>query len=514
MTSFWVILSCFWTLGSAQAAQKHKRGQGLLPPTLAPNTKKASAKRPSPQKAPLLSQSIGAKIQDELPCVEPLQLEKLFQLPEAHFPAQAKQGAYTTRFTQGKTELTVQKTALSPALPLTTTAANLVGYEVSPQDRDQVLVLTNDDGERNAHFLKNTFKGVRSAKWRPDGQAIIMLVQRQTPARYELVQWELTTEKETLLASLRGESEILDISSDANRFLLLELDGTGASSLVVLSKSGPVARLKLETSSTIASFDPDFAGVYFLAPQSNSRGSLSFWNTRTGKAKPLTDETQNVVSFGVGPDRKRLVYSLESSGESKLEAWAIETDGSLRHKLRVPEVSGNVVEAPAVLAAENKDEVAFFYTVQSPTRPSQLWFWSQGKKELWTPASGIEQSEGCFSSARPAETGGLAPAGYVFLPKATEGPIPFVIYSEHKSFKPRFIAAIQYLTQRGYGVFAPAEPLDKPDYSRTKNWLIQQKLAKRAAVFFHSATRDSLSELAEIRQAVEGFELALKIDKK
>lgn len=337
------------------------------------------------------------------------------------------------------------------------------GMDAGGNERQQLFLLSDRGAE--VRPLTDEPNAIHSrSSWAPDGTSIAYTANRRHPAHFDIYIQDVDEREGICVFEGEGTYAVSDWSPDGERLLVTQIHSNWDHDLYVLDaasahlehltpQGGPARFLR-------ARWAPD-GHIYLLTDAHREFLAPAVLDPGTKRIELLDDTQWDAEELALSADGHRLAYALNVDGVSELTILDLVT----RERARVEGLPPGVVGAPADLEplvfSSDGERLAFSYT--GARHNPDIWVFevASGKLLRYTRSSlaGIPRDSLVEPQlVRYRSFDGVEVPAYLFLPAGAPRNLPVVVYvhgGPESQFRPTFNPVIQYLTRRGYAVFAP-----------------------------------------------------------
>jgi len=486
-----IVIFTFSFALQAQAAPKrrHVRGTVPLPQDLGKNVSpsksptNAAGFRPVDksrlgQKEPVAGEAV-LKHRDEpgLPrkCEQKQSLETFIQISSATRPQAPPQGGvYFLSDLRDMSQLFYLGAPNQWPSQMTFFSGGVPYFRVSP-DGEKILVATHQGGNeqyeihllepkhgmRLTPLLVDPETRVESVAWGPDSKWFVFTSNARNKTDMDLYRFDLKAVKPELLSELSGSHEVTDVSPDGKKVAITNFRSISDSDVIVWDLTSKSMNRLPKRGGDSRDFAGEFSGdsqnLFYLSDAAGGIVQLNLLSLTSEKNhKPLSFGKWDVEDFSLNRDRTAIVYVTNEEGYSHFDGFELDRRGKKGRNLTFPPSPKSIVSSPTFGPRGN-----LFFAETSATQSSDIWEWRGERKSQWTRSSQTWMDTDCLSKEElvryPTFDGKSIPA-FLYLPRDTHGPVPFIVYlhgGPESQYRPAFSRLFQYFLQRGFGVFAP-----------------------------------------------------------
>ncbi len=204
------------------------------------------------------------------------------------------------------------------------------------------------------------------------------------------------------------------------------------------------------------SFDKKSNKVYFLSDYEREFNGLAYYNIKSGKFSWEQLENWDITNYSLSKDNKKILYSVNESGTTKLKLKNLKT-GKIK-SLKIPKGNCSYFEF-----TKNSEKVVL--VLDSPQNPNDIYIYDLKKNKIkqitFSMIGGIPKNNFVIpENIKYNSFDGLEINGFMYLPKGIkkDGTNPAIVWPHggpEWQEKNLFNKYFQILTNRGYIVIAP-----------------------------------------------------------
>ena len=411
------------------------------------------------------------------PCAEKHPIETFVQISSATRPtADGEGGVYFLSDLREVPQLYHLKTPNTWPEQLSFFPDGVKYFSLSP-DGQKMLLATHVGGDEQydiyllapgkktlVPLIVDRTKRVESVAWAPDSSWFAFTSNARDKTNLDLYRYDLKESRATLLSELKGHNSVTDISPNAKWIALTNFRSVTDSDVFLWDIAGKsireITKHDGEVSNQEGKFSGDSQGFFFLSDREVGTAQIYLTHlTRAMTPKRITPGKWETEEYEIDRNRRQLAYVTNEEGYSRMVGTEIGVDGNFKKLMIFPNPEKAVYGSPSFSTKHTPD--GFFFSKTTSTSSSDIWFWKPSRLTQWTHSTQGLISAECFNEEAlvhyPSFDRRSIPA-FLFLPKGTSGPIPFIVYlhgGPESQYRPGFSRIFQYFLERGYGVFAP-----------------------------------------------------------
>ncbi len=333
-------------------------------------------------------------------------------------------------------------------------------------DEQYDLYLLELEGRVTTHpLLVGRTKRVESVAWANNSNQFAFTSNERNRTDFDLYWYDVSLRKSTLLSGLEGHHTVTDVSPDGKRILITRFRSVLDSEILIYEKETkllkPLYPPGAPTSDEQGLFSSNGKGILFLSDQVGGIKQLRWIGMKGAKPeqKELTQEGWDLESISMDTSRSALVYTVNDQGYGRIGGFELDAFGKKKGALEVPRIPKALLSDPALGNWSQKKNL--FFTRTSAVENNNIWEHQAGALTQWTASTQAQIDSFCLATETKIDfvsfDGKKIPA-FLFRPKNTAGPIPFIVYvhgGPESQYRPSFSRIFQYFVQRGFGVLAP-----------------------------------------------------------
>ncbi len=349
------------------------------------------------------------------------------------------------------------------------------GRDTGGNENMQLYFLSLQDGMESPltegyEHVMHTFGG-----WLPDGNTFLFSANRRNPGLFDLYRQPLNGVPEIVWTNTRpGFLTHLSLSPDGKHLVFIRMASNAQHDLIELDlETGKETLLSDER--TPARYEGAFYGPVegTLLIHTDLNADLlhvAVLDLKTNTSKPLLQAEYEVEAARLSPDRRKLAYSLNIDGGSRIYLLDLDSGKSRKAPL-FDDQPGKLVEdytSNSLTFSPDSRNLAFAYSAS--TRPMNIYLWQLEQDCIHACTRSSSAAMDMQSLAVPSlihyptfDTDPLTgetrriPA-WLYRPAQAEGRMPVVVVvhgGPEGQFCPNFQPVVQYFVHQGYAVLAP-----------------------------------------------------------
>jgi len=330
------------------------------------------------------------------------------------------------------------------------------GTDSGGDERFQIHVL-EDRGERLTKLTKDPNVIHGWGDWSPDEKSVCFSSNARSQSFFDIYTQHLKEERPVMVYQQDGYNYPLAWSPDSSSILFARMHGPFNHDLYLVQlNDGSVRHLtphEGEAGYYSPAFDDTGRYVYCISDQGREFPGLARIDLRDGPLSYLYTEGRELESLSVARDGRKLAFTVNDDGYSRLMTWDTGEDSPRRVDVPRSVIGG--------LTWSNGGRMLAF-SLASSTKTSDVWIHdlSSGSVRRLTRSSTCGIPESTFAQEslfRYRSFDGLEVPAFLYRP-SDDGPRPLLLYlhgGPESQFRPGFSPLIQFFLQLGFAVVAP-----------------------------------------------------------